>query len=49
MDTIFINAKNSKTIYLHRILLNLKDKIDLRKKDKLLLYQILAFDIHEKI
>ena len=34
MDTIFINAKNSKTIYLHRLLLNLTDKIDLRRKDK---------------
>ena len=30
MDTIFMNSKNSKTSDLHRLLLNLTDKIDLR-------------------
>ena len=34
MDTIFINSKNSKTPAPHRLLLNLTDKIDLRRKDK---------------
>ena len=34
MNTIFMNSKNSKTSYPHWLLLNLTDKIDLRKKDK---------------
>ena len=35
MDTIFMNSKNSKTsIFTHRLLLDLTDKIDLRRKDK---------------
>ena len=34
MNTIFMNYKNSKTPDPHRLLLNLADKIDLRRKDK---------------
>ena len=34
MDTIFMNSKNSKTPDPHRLLLNLTDKIDLRRKVK---------------
>ena len=34
MNTIFLNSKNSKTSDPHRLLLNLSDKIDLRRKDK---------------
>ena len=34
MDTIFMNSENSKTSDPHRLLLNLTDKIDLRRKDK---------------
>ena len=34
MDTIFMNSKNSKTSDPHKLLLNLSDKIDLRRKDK---------------
>ena len=34
MDTIFMNSKNSKTSDPQRLLLNLTDKTDLRKKDK---------------
>ena len=34
MDTIFINSKNSKTSDPHRLLLNLRDKIDLKTSDK---------------
>ena len=34
MDTIFINSKNSKTSDPHRLLLNLRDKIDLKRSDK---------------
>ena len=34
MDTIFKNSKNSKASDPKRILLNLTDKIDLRRSDK---------------
>ena len=33
MNTILMNSENSKTSESHRLLLNLKDKIDLRRKD----------------
>ena len=41
VDTIFMNSKNSKTSDLHRLLLNLLDKVNLRRSDKYVLYQIL--------
>ena len=34
MNTIFMNTENSKTSDPQRLLLNLTDKIDLRRKDK---------------
>ena len=34
VNTIFMNFKNSKTSDPHRLLLNLTDKIDLRRQDK---------------
>ena len=34
MDTIFMNSKNSWTFDPHRILLNLPDKINLKRSDK---------------
>ena len=34
MDTIFMSSKSSKTSDPHRLLLNLTDKIDLRRKYK---------------
>ena len=34
MDTIFMNSENSKTPDLHRLLLNLLDKINLKRSDK---------------
>ena len=34
MDIIFMNSENSITTNPHRLLLNLTDKIDLRKSDK---------------
>ena len=34
MNTIFIYSKNSKICYLQRLLLNLTDKTDLKRKDK---------------
>ena len=35
MDTIFMNSENSKTSDPHRLLLNLIDKINLKRGDKL--------------
>ena len=49
MDTIFINSENSRTSEYHVLLLKLADKLDLRKGQKVLLYQILVFTIHRKI
>ena len=49
MDTKFTNSEISKTSDRHRLLLNLSDKINLKRSDKLLLYQILAFAILGKI
>ena len=34
MDTIFMNSENSKTSDLHKLLLNLLDKINLKRIDK---------------
>ena len=34
IDTIFMNSENSQTSDPHRLLLNLSDKIDLKKRDK---------------
>ena len=49
MGTIFMNSGKSKIPDLHRLLLNLSDKINLREVINMLLYQILAFAIHGKI
>ena len=40
MYTIFMNSGNSKTSNPHRLLLNLSDKISLKKVINKLLYQI---------
>ena len=48
MEAIFTNFKNSKPSDLHRLLINLSDKIDLKRSD-MLLYQIGAFILHGKI
>ena len=50
METKFTNSRNSKTFDPRRLLLNLKKdlKIDLKKVINMLLYQILAFNIHGK-
>ena len=34
MNTIFLNSENSKTPDSHRLLINLTDKIHLKRKDK---------------
>ena len=46
MDTIFVNSENSRTSEYHVLLLKLVDKLDLRKGQEKLLYQILVFTIH---
>ena len=34
MDTIFMNSENRKTPDPHRLLINLSDKVNLKRKDK---------------
>ena len=34
MDTIFMNPQNSKTSHPHRLLLNLANKVNLKRSDK---------------
>ena len=47
MDTIFMNFRNSNASDSHKLLLNLTDKIEFRRKD-ILRYQILIFTAHRK-
>ena len=44
-----MNSKNTGTSDLHRLILNLIDKINLKKVKNMLLYQTLAFTMHGKI
>ena len=46
MDTIFMNSGNSKNSESHVLILKLTHKLDLRRGEKLLPYQILAFITH---
>ena len=48
MDTIFMNSENSRTSKYHVLELKLVHKLDLRRCEKRLLYQILVFTIHEE-
>ena len=50
MDTIYIyiNSENCKTSKPRVLILKLTDKLDLRRGEKVLLYQILVFPINEK-
>ena len=34
MNTVFMNSENSKTSDPHRLLLNIRDKVDLKRKYK---------------
>ena len=43
-----MNSENSKTSVHHVLVLKLTDKLDLRRGQKLLLYQILVFIIRVK-
>ena len=49
MDTIFMNSENSKTSEHNVLVLKLTDKLDLRRGQKLLRYQILVFIIRGKM
>ena len=49
MNAMFMDSENSKTCDLHRLLLNLTDKIDLMRKDKYIALSNLEFTIHRKI
>ena len=44
-----MNSENSKTSDPHRLLLNISDKINLKRSDKYVAYQILAFTSHWKV
>ena len=44
-----MNSENSKTSDPHRLLINLTDKINLKRSENMLLYQTLVFTIHGKI
>ena len=48
MDTIFTNSENSKTSEPHVLILKLTNKLDLRRSEKVLLYQIWVFISHGK-
>ena len=43
MDTIFMNSENSKTSDPHRLILNVPDKMDLKR-----IYRFVASTIHGK-
>ena len=45
MDTIFMNSENSRTPEYHVLTFKLTDKLDLKRGQKLLRYQILVFII----
>ena len=48
MHTIFMNSENSRTSEHSVLVVKLTDKLDLRRGQKLLRYQILVFIIHGK-
>ena len=49
MDTIFMNSENSQTSEHNVLVLKLTDKLDLRRGQKMLHYQILVFIIPGKM
>ena len=48
MNTIFMNSTKSKASDPHRLLLNLTDKINLKKSDTYIALSILAYTMHGK-
>ena len=49
MDTIFMNSENSKTPESYRLLLNLADKINLKRGNKYVALSNLSMYTHGKI
>ena len=45
MDTIFMNSENSKTFKPHILMIKLTDKLNLRRGEKVLIYQTFVFTI----
>ena len=48
MDVIFMNSENSKTFDPHRLLLNLSDKINLKRSDKYVALSNLSMEKYKK-
>ena len=48
MNAIFMNSENSRTSEFNVLVLKLTNTLDLRRGQKILLYQILVFTIHGK-
>ena len=48
MNTIFMNSGNSKTSELYKLLLNLSDKIELRRSDKHIVSNLSIYYTQEK-
>ena len=42
MNTVFMNSENSKTSDPHRLLLNIRDKVDLKREDKYITWSNLS-------
>ena len=49
MNTIFTNSENRETSDSHRLLLNISDKIDLKRSDKYAALSNLSICLHGKI
>ena len=50
MDTIIVNSENRKTSNPHRLLLNLSEKINLKREMiNMFLYQIIVYITNEKL
>ena len=49
MDTIFVNSRNSKTTDPDRLLLNLSDKINLKKSDKYVALSNVSMEKYKKV
>ena len=45
MYTIFMNSENSKTFKPHILMIKLTDKLNLRRGEKVLIYQTFVFTI----
>ena len=48
MDTVFMNSENSKTSKPHILILEVTDKLDLRRREKIIAFSILGIYYTEK-